>query len=167
MVAPQLQPLLVRNMQKSPLMTSNLLDSIQSRYNCCGIGSKDDYNHLSLTPLPSSCCRVDNCWSDTDTNKNNSSIPSMHEKGCYPIIDQYVTLQLWTFIGITALCALLQFLAITLMCVLNQRYKKFNENDPKFTVTQLASGVPINSKMENEIPGSTTTIEETVEITQI
>lgn len=91
----------------------------------------------------------------------------MHEKGCYPIIDQYVQLQLCTFIGITAVCSFFQFLAIISMCIFNQRYRKLNENDPKFTITQLPSGVPINNKVEENIQGSSTTIEETVEITQI
>ena len=91
----------------------------------------------------------------------------MYWKGCYPIIDKYVTLQLWTLLAIAGLCAVFQFLAIILMCILNQRYKKLDDNDPKLAVAQLASGVPINSSVENNIQGSSTTIEETVEITQI
>ena len=172
MVLPQLSSLLARNLQKSPAMTSTLLEPIQSRYRCCGITSKDDYNHFSFASLPPSCCRTGNCWQDTDMNNSSTtttttSTSSMYWKGCYPIIEKYVTLQLWTLLAITGLCALFQFLAIILMCILNQRYRKFDDNDPKLAVAQLTSGVPINSNAENNIQGSSTTIEETVEITQI
>ncbi len=169
-ILPQLSSLLIHSLQRSPTITSNLLDSIQLRYTCCGINNKDDYHNLSLDPFPSSCCRISDCWHDTDVNKNNSSnktMPSIHPNGCYPIIDQYVTIELWTFVGITGLCAFLQLLAITLMCILNQRYKKLDENNPKFTINQFAASVPINGSIDNNIQGSSKTIEETVEITQI
>jgi hypothetical protein len=52
------------------------------------------------------------------------------------------------------------------MCVLNQRYKKLDDN-PKFAINQLASGVPINGHDDNNVQGSSKTMEETVEITQI
>jgi hypothetical protein len=169
-ILPQLRPLLVHSLQRSPMTTSNLLDSIQSRYTCCGINNKDDYNNLSLDPFPLSCCRTPNCWHDTEINKTNSSnetMPLIYPNGCYPIIEQYVTIELWTFVGVTGACALFQLLAITLMCILNQRYKNLDENNSKFAINQLATGVPINGSLDNNLQGSSKTIEETVEITQI
>jgi len=103
------------------------------------------------------------------TKKNNSSnntVSLIHTNGCYSVIEKFITIELWTLIGITGLCALLQILAITLMCILNQRYKKLDDN-PKFAIDQLASGVPINGNGNNNMQGSSKTIEETVEITQI
>lgn len=170
LILPQLRPLLVHTLQRSPSTTSNLLDIIQFRYFCCGINSKNDYKNLSLDPLPSSCCRVPNCWHEADMNRNNSSnttMPLMYSSGCYPIIHQYVTIEVWTLVGITGLCALLQLLAVMLMCIFNQRYKKLDDNNPKFAINQLTSGVPINSGVDTNIQGSSKTIEETVEITQI
>jgi hypothetical protein len=169
LILPQLRPLLIHSLQKSPSTTSNLLNIIQLRYTCCGINNKDDYNNISLDPFPSSCCRVPNCWHDTHINNNNGSnntLSLMHTNGCYPIIDKYVTIELWTLVGIAGLCIPLQILAVTLMCILNQRYKKLDDN-PKFTINQLASGVPINGHGNDNIQGSSKTIEETVEITQI
>jgi len=69
LILPQLHPLLIHTLQQSPSTTSNLLDIIQLRYTCCGINNKNDYNNLSLDPLPSSCCHVPNCWNDIDINK--------------------------------------------------------------------------------------------------
>jgi hypothetical protein len=94
-------------------------------------------------------------------------MPLIHPNGCYSIIEQYVTIELWTFIGITGACALFQFIAVTLMCVLNQRYKNLDENNSKFAINQLATGVPINGNADNNLQGSSKTIEEAVEITQI
>ncbi len=164
LILPQLRPLLTHSLQKFPSITSNLLDIVQFRYTCCGINNKDDYNNLSLDPFPSSCCRVPNCWHDT-TNSNDT-ISLMHINGCYSIIDKYVTIELWTYVGITGLCAFFQILAITLMCILTQRYKRVDDN-PNFAIDSLAAGVPINGNANNNIQGSTKTIEETVEITQI
>jgi hypothetical protein len=93
----------------------------------------------------------------------------MHTNGCYPVIEKIVIVELWILVGIVAICALLQILAITLMCILNQRYKKLDDN-PKFTISHLTAGVPINGSVNNSnnnIQGSSKTIEETVEITQI
>jgi hypothetical protein len=93
----------------------------------------------------------------------------MHTNGCYPYIEKYVIIELWVLVGIVAICALLQIFAITLMCILNQRYKNLDDN-PKFTISHLGSGVPINGiihNSNNNIQGSSKTIEETVEITQI
>jgi hypothetical protein len=53
------------------------------------------------------------------------------------------------------------------MCILNQRYKNLDENNSKFAINQLATGVPINGSLDNNLQGSSKTIEETVEITQI
>jgi hypothetical protein len=167
LILPQLHPLLIHSLQKSPSTTTNLLDPIQLRYTCCGINNKDDYKNLSLDPYPSSCCRVSNCWQDN--NNSNNTISLMHTNGCYPIIDKYVTIELWTLVGITGICALLQILAITLMCILTQRYKKIDDH-PKFSINQLASGVPLNVNPinnNNNMLSSSKTIEETVEITQI
>lgn len=82
-------------------------------------------------------------------------------------------MEIWVLLGVAGLCALLQALAIGLLCVLSQRYRKLDD-DPKFAISQLASGVPINENINNSNNGSTApfegssqTIEETVEITQI
>jgi len=99
-------------------------------------------------------------------NGSNNTVSLIHTNGCYSVIEKFITIELWTLIGITGLCALLQILAIRLMCILNQRYKKLDDN-PKFAIDQLASGVPINGNGNNNMQGSSKTIEETVEITQI
>ncbi|CAF2954030.1 unnamed protein product [Rotaria sp. Silwood2] len=167
-ILPQLRLLLIRTLQQTPLSTSYLIDPLQLKYNCCGISSKNDYNNLPLDPFPSSCCRVPNCWRDTDINNHNgsnSTISLMHVKGCYPIINKYVTLELFVLIGIASFCALLQAFAIILMCTLYQRYKNFDD-DPKFVINHVASGKSMNSSNDN-MQGSSKTIEETVEITQI
>jgi len=167
-ILPQLRPLLIRTLQQIPLSTASLLDNLQLKYTCCGINSKDDYNNLSLDPLPSSCCRIPNCWTDTDINNHNGSnntISLMHTNGCYSIIDRYVTIELWILVGVAGICALLQIFAITFMCTLYQRYKKFEDN-PKFTINHLGVGIPITAS-NNNIQSSSQTIEETVEITQI
>ncbi|CAF1154390.1 unnamed protein product [Rotaria sordida] len=169
-ILPQLRLLLLRTLQQTPLSTSYLIDPLQSKYHCCGINDKDDYKNLSLDPFPSSCCRVPNCWRDTDINNNNgsnSTISLMHTKGCYPVIDKYVTIELLILMGTASFCALLQALAIILMCTLYQRYKKLNDDDPKFIINHLTTnGKSMNNSNDN-IQGSSKTIEETVEITQI
>jgi hypothetical protein len=173
-ILPQLRSLLVRSLHQAPLSTSTVLDTIQSRYACCGIESKDDYRNLALDPLPSSCCRAgEKCWEDVQSNKTSSAI---HTDGCYSIVEQYVVLEIWVLIGVAGLCALLQALAIGLLCVLSQRYRKLDD-DPKFAISQLAAGLPINENINNNnnnsssssapFEGSSQTIEETVEITQI
>ena len=167
-ILPQLRPLLVRTLQQIPLSTSNLLDELQSKYTCCGINNKGDYNNLSLDPFPSSCCRVPNCWRDTDNNYGsglNSTISLMHPNGCYPIVEKYVTIELWILVGVGGFCALLELLAIMLMCTLYQRYKK-SEDDPRFTIDHLDAGISSNAS-NNNIQSSSQAIEETVEITQI
>jgi hypothetical protein len=171
-ILPQLHPLLVRTLQQSPLATSNLLDTLQTKYTCCGINGKDDYNNLTLDPFPASCCRIPNCWRDTDINNNSGAMNTtslMHTNGCYPMVDKYVTIELWILVGVAGVCALLQIFAITLMCTLHQRYKKLDD-DPKFVINQLSAGIPINADMHhsnNNMQGSSQTMEETVEITQI
>ena len=166
----QLRQPLIRTLKQFPLPTSNLLDPLQSKYKCCGFNNKDDYNGLSLDPPPASCCIVPNCWRDTDINNNNGSnntISLMHKDGCYSVIENYVTFELWALIGLTAFCALFQFLAIILMCTLYKRYKKL-DNDPKFVINQFVAGIPINdNNNNNNIENSGQTVEETVEITQI
>jgi hypothetical protein len=167
-ILPQLRSLLIRTLQQTPLPTSNLLDNLQSKYTCCGISGKDDYNNLRLDPFPVSCCRVPYCWRDTDINNNNglnNTISLMHIDGCYSIIEKYSTIELWILVGVTGFCGLLQFLAIIFMCTLYQRYKKLDD-DPKFIINHLGSGIPINDN-NNNIQSSSQTIEETVEITQI
>lgn len=169
-ILPRLPMLLARTMQQAPLSMSNLLDPLQTKYNCCGVNGKDDYNNLSLDPLPGSCCRVPNCWRDTDINNHiseaNNTVSLMHANGCYSTIRNYVTVELWVLAGVAALCALLQILALTFMCVLYQRYKSLDD-EPKFVVNHLAAGVPINGEATKNAQGSSQTIEETVEITQI
>jgi len=169
-ILPQLRPLLIRTLQQTPLSTSNLLDNLQLKYTCCGINGKNDYNNLSLDPFPLSCCRVPNCWRDTDINahisNSNNTVSLMHKNGCYPIIKKYVTIELWVLVGVAGFCALLQILAIAFMCTLYQRYKKLDD-DPKFVINHLAAGIPISDNTNNNNQGSSQTIEETVEITQI
>ncbi|CAF1556399.1 unnamed protein product, partial [Adineta ricciae] len=69
-ILPQLPFLLKRTLQQNPLTTSTLLDPLQSKYTCCGFNNKDDYATVSLNPFPTSCCRVPNCWQDTDINNH-------------------------------------------------------------------------------------------------
>lgn len=167
-ILPQLRPLLRRTLRQNPLSTSNQLDDLQSKYSCCGFQGKGDYNNLSLDPFPSSCCRIPNCWRDTDINNHsgsNNTLSLMHPHGCYSIIERYVTVELWVLVGVAGCCALLQFFAIALMCTLYQRYRKFDEN-PKFTINHMGIGLPI-SDSNHQIQSSSQTIEETVEITQI
>jgi len=161
----QLRPSLIRSLRQSPATTTDLLDILQLKYRCCGIDNKDDYNNISLDAFPSSCCRVPNCGHDIDINNgSNNTISLMHTNGCYPIVEKYLTIELWILTGVAGLCALLQILAIGLLCILNQRYKKF-DNNPKFVINHIAAGVPINSK--NNKQGLSKTIEDTIEINQI
>lgn len=168
-ILPQLRPLLIRTLQQKPGPTSGLLDNIQLKHTCCGINGKDDYNNLVLEPFPASCCRVPNCWRDTDISNHISGSSNttllMHKDGCYQFIEKYVTIELWVLVGVAGICTLLQLLAITFMCTLYQRYKKLDD-DPKFVINHLTAGIPINDS-DNTIQGSSQTIEETVEITQI
>ena len=135
--------------------------------------SKDDYHNLSLDPLPSSCCRLPNCWNEKDLNTNgtNNAIPSIHPNGCYPVVERFVLVELWILFGLAAISSLLQFLIIIFMCVLCQRYRKIDD-DPKFAIGHLPGTTPINENVNNNnnndnFEGSTQTIEETVEVTQI
>ena len=165
-VLPQLRSLLVRSLHQAPLPASKALDTLQSLHTCCGIDGKDDYRNLSAELLPPSCCRAgEKCWEDVKFNQSNSTA---HANGCYPIVEEYVLLEVWVLLGVAGLCALLQALAIGSLCVLSQRYRKLDE-DPKFAVGQLAAGVPLNEKTDGSPPfeGSSQTLEETVEITQI
>ena len=173
-ILPQLSSLLLRSLRQNPLSTSQALHHLQSKYSCCGILSKDDYNNLSLDPLPSSCCRSSNCWHETDLNKkdgSNSTVSSIHSNGCYPVVEKFVTIEVWIVFGVAAICAFLQFLVIVLMCILCQRYRKIDDDHPKFAISHLPMGSPINENVNNnnnnQFEGSTQTIEETVEITQI
>ncbi|CAF0974681.1 unnamed protein product [Rotaria sordida] len=170
-IFPQLNILLIRSLQQTPSITTNSLDILQSKYTCCGINSKDDYNNLSLDLLPSSCCRVSNCWHDTSINNNNGSnntVSLMHTNGCYPIINKYITFEFWIIGGVTSLCALLQILAITFMCILNQRYQKSDDNQ-KFVISHLGTDSSFNENINNNnnnnnnIQDSSNTIEEIVE----
>lgn len=161
LILPQLRLLLTRTLQQNPLTTSNLLDHLQLKYTCCGFNGKEDYHPLSLDPFPSSCCRIPNCWRDTDINTHivsNHTVSLMHPNGCYSILEKYITIELWILVGVAGICALLQFFALTFLCTLYQRYKKFDDN-PKFTISHLAPISNSNNPMENS--------SETVEITQI
>lgn len=163
-ILPQLRPLLTHTFQRSPTLTGNLLDSIQSRYSCCGINNINDYTKLTIPKFPNSCCRMPNCSNENQTIDSNDE--TMFTRGCYPIIERYVQIELWTLVVITGVCALLQIFAIILMCILNERYKKMDEN-PNFTINQMITGTPINANSENNFQSSTKTLEEPVEITQI
>ncbi|CAF1219507.1 unnamed protein product [Rotaria sp. Silwood1] len=172
-VFPQLHIFLIRSLHQSPSITRNLLDFLQTKYTCCGINNKDDYNNLLLDSLPSSCCRVSNCWRDTGINNNtglNTTMSLMHTDGCYPIVNKYITFECLIIGGITGLCALLQILAITFMCILNQRYQKSDDNQ-KFVISHIgidsSFNENINNNNNNNIQGSSNTIEEIVEVTQI
>ena len=164
LILPQLRPLLTRTLEKYPFTIFNQLDEIQSKFTCCGITSKDDYKSLSLDPFPSSCCRIPNCWRDTDINNHNGSnttMSLMHSNGCYPMIERYLIVELWILAGVAGLCAVFQFFAIGFLCVLYQRLKKFDEHS-KFTIHQLGSNLPIGES-HSQIQTST----QTIEITQI
>lgn len=161
----QLRPSLIHSLRQSPTITTDLLSFLQLKYKCCGINDKDDYNKLPLDSFPSSCCRTQNCSHDMAVNSSNNTITSMHTNGCYPKIEKYLTIELWVLSGIAALCAILQILGISLLCILNQRYKKFDDS-PKLMINHLTAGVPINNN-NNNIQGLPKNIEETIEITQI
>ena len=149
---------------------------LQSRYACCGIYSKDDYNTMSANLLPSSCCRVANCWNLTESNVkiiSEDATSPIHTEGCFSTIRQYIFIQIWTVFGVAAVSAFLQFIALTSMCTLCERYRKFDQG-PKFTLSQLnSSGITSNENANSnnnnnsDIQGSSQTIEETVEVTQI
>ena len=164
LVLPQLRTLLVRTLEKSPMTISNQLDELQSKYICCGFTGKDDYKALSLDPFPSSCCRLPNCWRDTDINDHiasNTTISLMHTNGCYPTIEKYVIVELAVLAGVAAICAGFQFFAIVFLCVLYQRLKKFDEHS-KFTIDHLGNALPIGES-HSHIQTST----QSMEITQI
>lgn len=173
-ILPQLSSLLFRSLRQHPLSTSNALHHIQSKYSCCGIVSKDDYHNLAVDPLPSSCCRLPNCWNEKDLNTNgtnNNTMASIHPNGCYPIVERFVLIELWILFGIAALSVVLQFLIVVFMCVLSHRYRK-HDNEPKFAISHLAPTTPINENVNNNnnnenFDGSQQTIVETVEVTQI
>ena len=54
------------------------------------------------------------CWEDVQSNKSSSAI---HTDGCYSIVEQYVVMEIWVLLGVAGLCALLQALAIGLLCL--------------------------------------------------
>jgi len=175
-ILPQLSSLLFRSLRQHPLSTSNALHHIQSKYSCCGIVSKDDYHNLALDPLPSSCCRLPNCWNEKDLNTNgtnNNTMASIHPNGCYPIVQRFVLIELWILFGIAALSVVLQFLIVVFMCVLSHRYRKHDDDEPKFAISHLVPTTPINENVNNNnnnnenFDGSQQTIVETVEVTQI
>ena len=101
----------------------------------------------------------------------------MYGNGCYGIIEKYVISELWILTGVASICALMQLLIITLMCILYQRYKQVDD-DPKFIISHLGPGISMDENINNnnnssdldqlpQLQGSSQTIEETVEITQI
>ncbi|CAF3089025.1 unnamed protein product [Rotaria sp. Silwood2] len=171
-IFPQLHIFLTGSLHQSRSITINFLDYLQSKYACCGINNKDDYKNFSLDSLPLSCCRVSNCWRDIGINNNNGSNNTMsliHTDGCYSIVNQYVTFEFLIIGGVTGLCALLQILAITFMCILNQRHQKSDDNQ-KFVISHLGTDSSFNENINNNnnnIQDSSSTIEEIVEVTQI
>lgn len=167
-ILPELRPLLKDTLSRAPSSTLHLINNFQSKYSCCGINDKDDYKLNQIDLLPKSCCRSQNCSYDTDTNdfhNSNNTISSIYTNGCYQFINRYVTLELWMCIGITGCCAFLELLAAMLVCTLYQRYEKFDDY-PKFVINRIGTGKSIDESNDN-IQGSSKTIEETVEITQI
>ncbi|CAF1603440.1 unnamed protein product [Rotaria magnacalcarata] len=155
---PKLSTLLIPTLRQP----SQSINDLQSKYNCCGINDKDDYINLRLDPLPSSC------WRDSDINDyngSNSTKQLIHIDGCFPLISRSVTIELLGLIGGTSFSVLLQILAITFVCCLYQRFKKF-DNDPNFVINHLAGEKSMNDSY-GCMKGSSKTIEETVEITQI
>ena len=148
--------------QQKSSSTLDLLDRFQSKHACCGVNSKDDYNNLSSDLFPLSCCRISNCSRDIDINSHNGSLSLMHMNGCHSIIDKYLIIELWILAGVATLCTLLQILASTLMCTLYRQCKQIDD-DPKFVINHL----DISKSASDDIQGSSKTLEETVEITQI
>ncbi|CAF1315087.1 unnamed protein product [Adineta ricciae] len=157
----QLRPLLVLSLREAPNATIKLLDIVQLKYSCCGIDGKNDYNQIVPNSLPSSCCREPNCWEETDLKSTNSTLSSVYTSGCYLLIKQHLTIELWILIGVTGICSLLQIFAVLFLCVLNERYRKFDEL-PRLAINQLAPGVPM-SNIQN-VPK---VVSEPMEITQI
>lgn len=165
---PELKTLLSRTFQQQSLSTSKSFDILQLKYNCCGINGKDDYTNSSSGYIPPSCCHKSQCSFDIITNDYNSlngTEQSIYLYGCYSIINRYVNIELLIIIGVTVFNFLLETLTITCMCSLYQRYRKF-DGDPKFVINHLTHRKSMNDSDDN-IKGSSKTIEETVEITQI
>jgi hypothetical protein len=163
----QLRLLLFRSLRESPVATVRLLDVLQLKYVCCGIDGKNDYKSLPLDSFPASCCREPNCWNDVDwnnTTRSNNTMSTMHTNGCYTMIKEHLTIELWVLIGVTGVCSLLQVFAVLSLCVLNERYRK-SDDVPKLTINQLTAGVPINS--DSHVPSAPRMMQEPLEITQI
>ncbi|UJR38357.1 hypothetical protein I4U23_031027 [Adineta vaga] len=160
----QLRPLLILSLREAPVRTANLLDILQLKYSCCGIDSKNDYNNLPLNSLPSSCCREPNCWRETELKSTNGTISSIHSNGCYSLIKEHLTIELWVLIVVTGLCSLLQIIAILLLCVINERYRKFDEI-PKLVINHLTPAIP--TVINSNVQGTPKIIQEPIEITQI
>ncbi|CAM4764710.1 unnamed protein product [Rotaria magnacalcarata] len=163
---------LVSALQQSSSKTKKLLDDIQSKHLCCGINNKDDYKNLSLALFPQSCYLQLNYLNKTDINNtglNNTNL-LMNTGGCNSIVNDYITFQLWTAGVIICVSVFLQILAITSMCVLNQRHQKFDENK-NFMISRLddetLSNENVNNNNNNNIHDSCKTIDEMIEVTQI
>lgn len=159
---PQLNSLLLRTLHQFPLQTSNYLDHFQTKYSCCGFWKKDEYLNLPLDPYPSSCCRIPNCWRDNDINtdtSSNISLSLMHSKGCFPLIEKFLRIELGILIGVTGLCTLIEFVIISIMLSLQRRFEESTDR-PKFLVSHRGQEGSINTI---DRQGSN----ETVEITQI
>jgi len=155
-ILPQVKHLLIQSLQNGKGIAG--LDYLQDQHNCCGINNKTDYYLQSLNtdipspvvdPLPMSCCISSApCWKDELNQTDNSTM--IYPQGCYPFVSKYLSIELYVLMAAAALCALFQFIGVTLFCALHHRYKK--QNDEKFIQA---------SSQSNQ------TIEETVEITQI
>jgi hypothetical protein len=130
-------PLFVRSLEQSPSTSSTLLDHLQTKFTCCGIVHANDYANIALDPLPTSCCRLPNCWLDTDYNLHsggNVTVMLMHNDGCYPIIGNYLVVQLWIFVGMASVSTGLASLLVLLMFVARCRQRNNDDEHPKFTV---------------------------------
>lgn len=169
---PGLRERLVSSLRQSPSNITALLDYFQFKHLCCGINNKDDYKNLSLALFSQPCYLQLNSLNKTDINNNglNNTNLLMDTGDCYSVVERYITFELQTIGVIICVCVFLQKLAITSMCVLNQRHQKFDENK-KFMISRLddeaLSNENVNNSNNNNIHDSCKTIDEMIEVTQI
>lgn len=174
-ILPNLKSSLIQTLRNSRTSIPMGLDVVQLNYKCCGIQNGSDYKSVKLNLLPVSCCAVPNCWNETDLNTkvfNNGTSQSTHNDGCFSFINQFVTIEIWVIFAVSAGSTVLQFLALTLMCILCERYRKFDQS-PKFTLSPIKTEITtkemgnVNNNNNCDIQDSSQNTEEAVEITQI